>query len=55
MGCEKVEEHNVGGEDAGVTARVNDVNSGIKKNFYIDFENAGPGKMIVWVGVEEGR
>lgn len=55
MGCEKVEEHNVGGEDAGVTARVNDVNSGVKKNFYIDFENAGPGKMIVWVGVEEGR
>jgi hypothetical protein len=55
LGCIDVKEHNVGGEDAGVTAKVHDVDSGIRKNIYVDFENVGPGKMRVWVGVEEGR
>lgn len=55
LGCEKIKEHNVGGEDAGVTARSHDVDTGIKKDIYVDFENLGPGKMRVWVGIEEGR
>jgi hypothetical protein len=53
LGCEKVQEHDVGGEEAGVTAKSNDFDSGIKKNIYVDFENLGPGKMRVWCGIEE--
>jgi hypothetical protein len=55
LGCQNVQEHNVGAEEAGVTAKVDDVNSGVRKSIYVDFENVGPGKMRVWVGVEEGR
>ena len=58
MGMQDVKEHNVGQAEGGVTAKVNDPNTGIKKNIYVDFSDMTGGRspaLVVYIGVEEGR